>query len=485
MLDFRAFQPPGPIAQAFMLDRSRLSGIMGPVGSAKTSTSLMKIFMAAATQAPSPIDGVRYTKWAVVRDTYRNLQGTTLPSWLTWVPKDLGEFFAGPPAVHRLKFQMPDRTTVDCVVEFIALGDDRIEDVMRGWEGTGAYVNEADRLLEDVVTFLGSRAGRYPSKIHGGPSWRGVWCDFNAPDVDNWTYRRFVEKRTVDGKPTENEAFFRQPSGWSPRAENIANLPEGYYTEQAKGQPEWFVRRFIENEFGYSRDGKPVFAEFRDTVHVTATEIEPNPDWPLVIGADAGLTPGAVLAQQTPLGQWLILDELVAADMGAIRFGEALNRLLAERYRGLAKIAPWCDPAAAARASTDEKSWVEVMRAVTQLKFRPAPSNDLVLRLDAVNRPLSRLIDGKPGLLLSPRCRVLRKGFNTGYRFRRVQLTGQDRFEDKPEKNEFSHVMDGLQYALLGGGEYAEVTGRKARRDSARRAQAGGIAAGTSSAYDW
>lgn len=62
--------------------------------------------------------------------------------------------------------------------------------------------------------------------------------------------------------------------------------------------------------------------------------MQPVPGLPLYLGADAGLTPAVVIAQQLGNGQWIILDELIAEDAGAWRFGEQLNRLLKDRYRG-------------------------------------------------------------------------------------------------------------------------------------------------------
>jgi hypothetical protein len=39
----------------------------------------------------------------------------------------------------------------------------------------------------------------------------------------------------------------------------------------------------------------------------------------------------------------------------------------------------------------------------------------------------------------------LRKGFQGGYQFRRLQVSGE-RYGDKPEKNIYSHPHDALQY---------------------------------------
>jgi hypothetical protein len=451
-----AWRAPGPVAHAFYSDRSRVSAIMGPIGSGKTGTALMRIIAQAQEQRPHS-DGVRRSKWAVVRDTYTNLEKTTIKSWHAWVPRDVGAWGADPPA-HAVKFGLPDGTVVDLVVEFIGLGDQSVETVMRGWEGTGAYINEADTLSPDVLTFLRGRVGRYPSKALGGASWWGVLLDFNAPDTDSWPYKRFIEDRP------KGWSFHRQPSGLSPRAENVANLVPGYYAEQMEGQPEWYIRRFIRNEFGFSRDGKPVYPEFTDEVHVAKVDLLPDRRRPLGLGFDAGGTPAMVVTQRTLEGQWRVLDELVVENtttMGAKRFGAAAAQLLAERYKGW-HLEAWGDPSAGEGADKEagELDWLQIVGREIGVRIRPAPTNRLTPRLEAVRQPLTRMVDGSaPAFMLSPRCKKLRKGFNSHYRYRRVAV-GEGRYADKPEKNEWSHVHDALQYPMLGGGEYLEVMGR-------------------------
>lgn len=458
------YTPPGPVAAGFMRSRARVRAIMGPVGSGKTSVCLLTLVFLASQQKPSPLDGVRYTKFAVIRDTYRNLESTTLKSWHGWIPKTTGEFTGGQPARHVLRFDLPDGTSVNLEVEFIALGDNRIEDVMRGWEGTGVYLNEADRLAPEALTYALGRVGRYPAARHGGPDWSGVLLDFNAPDTENWCYQRFVEDLP------EGWEFHRQPSGLAPDAENMANLPEGYYAGQMAGQPEWYIRRMVRNEFGFSRDGKPVYDDFADATHVAPEPLDPVPGLPVAIGMDFGLTPAAILGQQMPSGQWRILDELISPRAGVKQFAGPLLSLLAARYPGAEPVI-WADPAGnTASQNDDTESAISTLRAATGLTVRPAPGNNsLSLRLDAVAGPLRRMIDGQPGFLLSPACKVLRKGFNSGYAFKRVAIGGgTNRYGDKPDKNEFSHPHDALQYLMLGGGEGAAVLGRERRRHAAR-----------------
>ncbi|BAI73187.1 hypothetical protein AZL_025490 [Azospirillum sp. B510] len=467
-----SFSPPGPVSAAFMADRSYIAGIMGPIGSAKTSTALMKI-LAHAVEQPEH-RGVRYSRFAVIRDTYRRMGATTLRSWHKRVPRDFGKFSDGgmnAPSIHHLRFLINDRSTVDCEVMFSAVGDADVEDFCRGFEVTGGYLNEADLLAPELLVHFPGRCGRYPDNTMGGCVWRGLWLDFNAPDTESHLYRDFVEA------PKPGYRLFIQPSGLGANAENVENLPGGaeYYRVEASGKPDWWVRRFVLNQWGYSREGKPVYPEWNDVLHVSARDLEPIPGVPLVIGADAGLTPAATIGQQTAAGQWRVLDELVH-EGGAIGFSDRLNALLGSRYPGFDAVG-WCDPAAAARASTDERSWLDIVRARTKLRWEKAPSNALSARLEAVRLPLTRLIDGQPGFLLSPRCKVVRKGFNAGYRFKRIRAGGGDHFTDEPEKNAFSHPHDAVQYMCLGGGGYGALLGRD-------RARAAAHAAGTPNDYD-
>lgn len=462
-LQFNPAEAIGPVAAAYLVDRSSASCIMGPIGSGKTSVSLIKCLYAAAQQEPND-KGIRYSKFAVIRDTYRNLSKTTIPSWTNWVPRELGEFKgggSGEPATHHIRFKLEnDNTIVDLLMEFIAVGEHNIEDVMRGWEGSGAYLNEADRLPEDVFKFVRGRVGRYPSlpKHNVKCSWRGVWADMNAPDEDNYMAKLFIYDRP------QGFAFFEQPGGLNPNAENIKNLPDRYYEDQMAGQTDYYIRRMIHNKLGYSRDGKPVYEEFNDSIHVAAQPLKPIPGLPIDIGFDGGLTPAAVIGQQLSTGHWNILAEIIADGIGAHRFAELVKRVLSTDFRGFLVRSATCDPAcmSASSQAENERSWRDIMALITGLKILPAQSNAITPRLDTVKMVLSRLIDGRPGFSLSPRCMTLRRGFNSGYRFRRqANLNANVIIGDSPEKNEYSHPHDALQYLLMGAGEYREVMGRK------------------------
>jgi hypothetical protein len=196
---------------------------------------------------------------------------------------------------------------------------------------------------------------------------------------------------------------------------------------------------------------------FAPDLHVAREEIPVASGVPVFVGLDFGLTPAAVFGQKVR-GRWLILQEIVAFDMGIVRFSELLRAEIATRYADC-EVSIIGDPAGDFRAQTDESTPFQVLRGAG-LVARPAQSNDVALRIEAVAATLNRLVDGKSGILIDPRCKELIKGFDGGYGYRRMQVSGE-RFDDKPDKNRFSHIHDALQYLMLGGGEGREVLGHQ------------------------
>lgn len=512
---FAQYQASGPTVARFHASEAFIRAIMGPVGSGKTGGMLMERLYIAAKQEPHPRDGVRRTKHSIVRDTLRNLERTTIPSWHAWVPPTMGHWIGGSggaPATHTLEFALPDQTTVHTILEFVGLGDNKIEVVLPGWEGTTSYLNEVDKESEDCITYLRGRVGRYP-KVDAAAGFKGatrpgIDMDFNAPDTDHWLYDMLIDNPMtiekakalgIDLGGREPLAFFLQPPAMirtpdgrfadNPKAENLQNLSAGYYHRQILGQPDWYIRRMILNQWGASRDGEPVYPEYDDLVHLANYDLQPVPGLPLLLGADAGLQGAILICQRLPTGTWLILDEIIAPEtgMGAVKMGELLNRVLAEDYRDWVHMRPrynvqlsaeharvrdlpirgWGDPAGAARSSEDDdKSWMKTLSAVTHIPFMPAPTNALTPRLEVVRGALVR----KDGILISRRCRVLRHGFNSGYRIKRVERAGgSHHYANVPEKNRFSAPHDGLQYVMLGAGEYLHVLGRAERGRDRRR----------------
>lgn len=455
------YSPPGPVAGAFLNSSAFVRGIRGPLGSGKSTACVIEILRRAAMQRPS-WDGIRRTRWAIIRNTYPELKTTTLKTWNQWCPKEYGRLTMDSPICHHVKIG-----DLDMEVLFLAL--DREEDVgkLLSMELTGAWVNEAREVPKAIIDALTGRVGRYPSVIEGGCSWSGIMMDTNPPDDQSWWYK-FAEEDVPHGW-----SFFSQPSGLSVDAENKPNLPPGYYTKIAAGKdPDW-VKIYVDGLYGYVTEGKAVFPMYRDRIHCSQTRLEPVPRLPLILGADFGLTPAAVIGQKLADGRWRELNEFTTDNCGVIRFAELLAKFIPEQYPDNEVDIGFGDPAGNQRGQTDERTALEIMNEYTGWKWKAAPSNDMVMRLEVVANTLNRLVDGEPGMLISSDCKDLRKGFSGGYHYKPIKTSGSTQYHDAPSKNKYSHPHDALQYQLLGGGEHNVVMRRK-RRSSVRAVEAKG-----------
>ena len=487
-----AWEPPGPVAARFMAAMARVQILNGPIGSGKTTAALMKAVRIATRQTPSlrhrahndrgELVPVRRFKLATVRDTYRQLWKTTIPSWWRRVPKETGEWVGAEnaPATHRIAFQIGlniHTTIVDFAVDFAAIGEMAVEDFMRGYEPTVWYLNELDLLAQSVLAYAQDRAGRFPEMDDGGPTWRGVLADCNAPEFESWLYTD--PERDAGGKPkpgiftmsaAERAALgvelFVQPGGREPGAENIENLPESYYTPKA-AQSQAYIARMIDNKAGYSQAGKPVHPEFNPPRHVPGRELEAVPGMGLVIGLDPRTYPSAVFMQRMANGQRRIIDEMQGEqNMGARRFGEMLAQRLHDRFAMISPkgIRGMCDPSAQYGADTEagEQAWLEIVGAVAGIRIDAAPSNNLDIRREALKLPLSHGdIDREPAILISPRCSTLIAGLASGFRFRKLNVPGAARFGDEVEKNHYADMCEAAEYACLSDGAELEIRERK------------------------
>ncbi len=445
-------------------------GVMGPVGSGKSTAMCMEIIGRAKRQCKGA-DGKRHSRWAIVRNSYRELQDTTLKTWLDWFSEGIFGSFSRSHMSHTIRHD-------DLDIEILFRSLDRPGDIKKllSLELTGAWFNEAREMPKSIVDAMGDRVERYPAQKDGGCTWAGVIMDTNPPDTDHWWYHLAEESRP------QGWQFFRQPGGLlelsgehgtafcpNPQAENLEHLPPDYYQKRLGGKNHDHIRVYYCAKYGFVQDGKPIYPEFHSTVHVAQNELTVIKERPVYVGIDFGLTPAAVFGQKLMSGRWQWLDELVSEDMGMVRFAELLSAKCTEDFHGC-ELYFFGDPAGMQRSQVDERTPFDILRAIG-LKVKPAPSNDPLLRREAVALPLSRLVDGKAGLILSPKCKTLIKGMAGAYCYRRVQILGEERYKDQPDKNRYSHVCDAAQYLMIGAGEGRQVISSKETKNLPKRTE--------------
>ena len=418
---------------------------MGPLGSGKTSSMVMECMMMGQGQARDRY-GLRRTRGAVVRNTVPELKSTTIKTWLDWVrPQEhgLADIKYDLPISHLLRFE-------DVEMEVYFIGLDRDDDVkkLKSLELSWIWFHEASEITEDIFKMGTLRVDRFPGKRDGGCTRPAVIMDYNAVDSDHWLY-----KLAEESKP-RNAAFFRQPPALledpagtiesvqgtryrvNPEADNLENLSKNYYPNGGEGKEDSWIKVFLCNQYGFIQSGRPVHPAYRDNVHFAEKELPVYKGLPLLLGFDFGLNPSCAFTQFTPRGQLRVIDEL-CGEGGVEQFiHEQLIPHIAQWYAGM-EIHGWGDPAGGEPSPTNEKTCFMALReAGFDILPAPVPGNDFGMRKLALDKFLSRLVDGEPAILLSDRCRTIRAGLAGKYRFARKRVPGESGiFRDEPVKN--------------------------------------------------
>jgi hypothetical protein len=433
-IDFTPSRTVGKFIQDYIPNELFYSFICGPIGSAKTTASLMKIPFMAKLQEPGP-DGLRHSKVVVVRNTTAQLTDTTLASFGSWFKDgEAGKWYA---TLKKFLMRFDD---VECEILFRPL--DTPDDVARvlSLEVTFAVLDEFVQIPSEIVEALSGRCGRYPARKDGGATNFGMWGSSNPGETETYWHDFLIENRP------DNVQYFHQPSGLSPEAENLENLPNKYYENQMKGKSNAWIQQFIHAEWGFSIAGDPVVATFNRQLHVAGKRLIPDPYLPLIIGYDPGMSSALIFGQYDMYGRLCIVDEMVLKGFGTERMiRDRLLPRLKMKYSGFEVIiAP--DPAGNSRTPTDERTVVQVLKQQKYKKFwsvKVDNTNLLQPRLDAIDYFTTRLTEVGPAFLVDPSCRKTIRALASGWRYENTQK-GEEK--SKPVKNESSHPGDGVGY---------------------------------------
>jgi hypothetical protein len=479
----------------------------GPVGSGKSSGCIWHLVLNGFEQKVQ-FDGIRRSKYGIIRASYPALKSTVIKSWKMWF-KSLINIVYDTPIRGEMWLPHPDgETQVHIELVFIAL--DREDDVnkLQSLELTGCHINEAAEIPRGVHQMVKSRINRYPEGSVGAIK-PFIIADYNSVDTEHWLYKIAEEEQPL------KHAFYHQPSAllmvdptderidpdnpiydnarnWyiiNPDADNLGHweygdnhkpptqtsiwsdqrqrwwvphLDKDYYPDQVLGaEPDW-VNVMLLNNYGQLRTGRPVYSEYRDDIHFTDRPIKPIKGVKIIIGMDLGLTPAAAFMQLTPTGKLIVFDELVTEDCSIQQFCEDYLKPKIQNEYSKFNYELIVDPAATQRSQNDKRAAAEVIRAAG-LPYRTAHTNNATARREAVVYFLRKI----EGFVLGPKCKFLRKGFISEYKYEKKRLalsaaSSDPQFKEKPEKNIYSHIHDGCQYGAteLSGGR----TARRKRR---------------------
>ena len=215
----------------------------------------------------------------------------------------------------------------------------------------------------------------------------------------------------------------------------------------AEGQKQGFINVYCLGKYGLVESGKRVYPEYNDDIH-SVDNLSAIQGMPIHLGWDFGLTPACIVFQITPRGKMIWLKEYVAEDMGIRTFAKNIV------IPSLGVDFPYCkvgesigDPAGlAGDAIMEELSCIGELTALG-IRTEAASTQDNDVRKGSLRFFMNTMVDGTPAFCLDRKnCPISRKGFMSGYHYKRVNIANEDRFHEKPNKNKYSHPIEAGEY---------------------------------------
>lgn len=445
--------------------------VEGHVGGGKSTMCCMAFFK-VMREVPVCADGIRRAKGLILRNTYSELELTTLATWLQWFPEDMfGRLYRKSPFHHVMRFR--DDKDVICEFDVYFVSMDKPDDLKKvlSLELTVFYFNEVREVSRSVIVGLITRlTGRYPSKTmlglpeeyEGKLYYQCLIADTNAPNIRHWL-------KDVEDNPPTGWKFFRQPPAMIPALEeqepDVVNglgrwviNPE---RENKKGSTAYGIanmarslddERFkvdVLSQYGSSFDGKPVHPEYNSSMHFSRDVLAPVSGCPIYLGWDFGSTP-AVVVWQLVGGALNLIDNWQAewSDIGTFVDSVFMPIWITKynEWHTKGNYISTGDPAGKSITTHEIRTLND-----RGIKTYPGQTNDPATRRAALTQWLNRNVNGKPAVKISSHCDFMNEAYAGGYMYKRINVfsNGNVKFHAVPEKNDYSHSAEAGEYALL------------------------------------
>lgn len=310
-----------------------------------------------------------------------------------------------------------------------------------GPEYGAAYIDEAQEETERTFTGLMERL-RLP---HAGDYLKFILTT-NPPHHQHWIPQRFGP---AAGIKVVGDSAYRTIRVSS--REN-KHLPPNYLKDLFANYSETEIRRIVDGEYGFSAEGKPVYAPpFRNEVHVGLPRVM---DAPLIRGWDFGSRHPACTWHQVfrcrkNKVHWSILAELDAPrNTTWEQFAVEVVRYTEAMFPGVSK-AMIQNAGDAAGAQMSDKGPGAIIRLHTEFKmpFRYRQIRDIDPGLNFIREQLRPTCAcGIPLLVIHRRCTHVIDGFAGGYHYAEEKPGSENRKRVPVKDGFYDDVMDSVRY---------------------------------------
>jgi hypothetical protein len=251
---------------------------------------------------------------------------------------------------------------------------------------------------------------------------------------------------------------------WNPN-NKFCVLRLHYSSDPEKNTPAWkeATKKGIsdrswnrEYEIDYDTfEGKPVFPEFREDLHIGSFTFEPMPAKFVYRGWDFGYhRPAVTIGWINDFDQLIIKREILGHDEGIKDFGSRVVNISMSEFPN-AKWLDSCDPAGHQKNDKSEFTSVEVLNSIGV--FPTSKPSNIQEKLEIVRQRLRMRNDGKVGVIIDTSCTRIINGFKGGYRYEEI-IDGKTQKEEPIKDNYYDNIFDSFEYLMTNFLELAPAT---------------------------
>lgn len=417
-----------PTQALFAASEKLENALFAPRGEGKTEAGIIAMCDHALRQPES----ARPIVWCLIRDTWANIERTTLRDFKRSQVAPGLEFRKGGREIILPGFWHCYLFGVD------SLGD--LERLRATWGGV--WIEEpAPAAVEDIGGGVAEEALEIAlTGLRGAGGQPRAQITANYPDEDHWTWKRYKLN------PADTVACFEIPRGENRHLDRIAPGYREMMATALRNRPD-LARRLVQGLPGFVAQGEAVTPEWMEKDHMAPHRLEVLRGIQLKMAWDFGLTPAAIFSQVSPLGQLRIYDVIVGLNVGIRQLIEGpVMPLLYGKYRGL-DIAHYGGEEGLIREQSDsEQTAVATLTQLIPGPYTPGPVA-WPARRDAL-RSLHNMKLGAegPAVLMDPVGALpLIRACRGGWHYKKLP-TGEV-IRDVPVKDKHSHPGDA--YAAL------------------------------------
>jgi len=478
------FPHGSPTLREMLLDKTDVRLVEGPVESGKTVGCIGALYKAIC-EMPRCLDGIRRSRWLIVRPTYAELETTVRKDWVDWFDQELyGQMSETEPYKQTMRF-----LDVEADIWMMSFADASEKSVKRlkSTQFTGAWVNECQFSSLRLITEIIDRTGRFPKRADCPEYDRRKWAvlDNNAPFTrDHWLLYMRGDTPIPSDMPPDQAMAYKKPVNWkffmqppavfekkdsggnltgyelNPRAENLQNMGDNPYSNLG-GKARDQIDRDYRNIATADRSGIPRYPDFSRDAHVSEAALTPYEGAVVQIGIDPGGSPGFTIGQSVD-GRLYVYNSEEMPNTETLDLARRIKQILAERFpfhRDVG-ISVTGDPAGGWGGLNTKKTTRDIFAAEGLPYDVPAQKDQPSLRMSTGREVMRQLVRGSPKLMVDGQnCRHLISALDGGMKMK------PDGGLDK--KSLYANCGESFEYFLWGAGEAKEIL---ARPEGSRRA---------------